>query len=254
MGELPGKAPVVGTPISLTSYDDVLRAIDERPRDRATVFCFCNVHSVMSARRDPELASALRTADVATPDGMPLVWLLRATADPGQERVYGPELMVRGFEHGVERGWRHFLYGSTPETLDKLQAAIARETPNAKLVGAISPPFGEQTDAELEAELEAVRRASPDVVWVGLGMPKQELWMKRVRDRLPGLALCGVGASFDFMAGTVPQAPAYLQRAGLEWAFRLYQEPRRLWRRYVWNNPAYLVLMAGQIVAHKLKR
>ncbi len=254
MGELPSKAPVVGTPISRTSYAEVLESIEQRPKERATVYCFCNVHSVMSARRDPNLAEALRAADVATPDGVPLVWLLRATADSDQARVYAPELMTRAFEYGLARGWRHFLYGATPETLDALAAAAQKIAPGAVVAGAIAPPFRPQSEDEISADLQAIRDARPDVLWVGLGMPKQELWMHRVRSELPGIALCGVGASFDFLAGNVPQAPPALQRAGLEWAFRLYQEPRRLWRRYIWNNPAYLVLMAGQIVAHKLKR
>ena len=248
----PQKAPVLGTPISLTSYQEVLERLDGRPADRATVVAVCNVHSVMSARRDPQLASALESAEIATPDGMPLVWCLRATARQEQTRVYGPELMERGLRFGVQRAWRHYFYGATTETLGKLKTAAAKLAPGVQIVGAHAPPFRAQTEAERSDAIEDIKSVEPDIVWVGIGMPKQELWMHQVRDRLPGMALLGVGASFDFIAGNVPQAPPWMQERGLEWAFRFSKEPRRLWRRYIWNNPAYLLLCAGQIIKHKV--
>lgn len=244
----PPKAPVVGTPVSLTTCEQVLGRLAARPADRATVVAVCNVHSVMSARRDPLLGRALADADVATPDGMPLVWALRATAWPDQPRVSGTGLMAAALAYGVERAWGHYFYGATPATLDRLVAAVQRTAPGARVVGTHSPPFRPQTAAEVDADLAAISASGADLVWVGLGMPKQELWMHQVRDRLPGVGLLGVGAAFDMLAGTVRQAPQWMQRAGLEWAFRLVQEPRRLWRRYVWNNPAYLGLLAAQIV------
>lgn len=247
-----GKASVVGTPISLTSYDDVLERLSTRPADRATVVAVCNVHSVMNARRDERLAEALAAAEIATPDGMPLVWCLRATVSKTQQRVYGPELMQRGLRYGVERGWRHYFYGATEETLRLLTEAAHRVAPGVQIVGAFAPPFRTQTDEELSAALLDIKAAKPDLVWVGIGMPKQELWMHRVRDQLPGIGLLGVGASFDFISGRIAQAPPWLQRRGLEWAFRLSQEPRRLWRRYIWNNPAYVVLCAGQVLRHRI--
>jgi N-acetylglucosaminyldiphosphoundecaprenol N-acetyl-beta-D-mannosaminyltransferase len=244
----PAKAPVVGTPISLTSYDEILSLVGARPAGRAMVIVVCNVHSVMSARRDPGLARALGRAEVATPDGMPLVWALQVIADRRQSRVYGPELMRRALVHGADRGWRHFLFGTTPATLDRLRAAAKTIAPGVRIVGEHAPPFRPLTPEEEEAILSQIRASGADIVWVGLGMPKQELWMDRVRDRLPGVTLAGVGAAFDLLSGTVPQAPTWMQRAGLEWLYRLAQEPRRLWRRYLWNNPAYLVLLAAQLV------
>jgi N-acetylglucosaminyldiphosphoundecaprenol N-acetyl-beta-D-mannosaminyltransferase len=250
---LPVKTPVVGTPISMTSYDEVLETLSTRRSDRALTVAVCNVHSVMSARKDPSLRSALDSADIATPDGVPLVWGIRWTADPGQERVYGPELMVRSLVASGTMGWRHYLYGSTPETLVLLETAIAELAPQATIVGTESPPFRELTDDEEEAVLDRIRDSGAEVVWVGLGMPKQELWMSQVASRLPGVALLGVGAAFDFLAGTKRQAPAWMQRAGLEWLFRFIQEPGRLWRRYLWNNPAYLVLLARQVITSRLR-
>ncbi len=248
----PDKAPVVGIPISVTSYDDVIATLTNRPADKATVVAVCNVHSVMSARRNPALREAIGAAEIATPDGVPIVWGLRATVRKEQQRVYGPDLMRKAFVDDV--GWKHYLYGSTPETLAQLQAKLEEIAPAAEIVGSFSPPFRDMTPAEGDEAMEAIRTSGADVVWVGLGMPKQELWMHEIRPELPGVALLGVGAAFDFLAGTKKQAPAWMQKAGLEWLFRLIQEPRRLWRRYIWNNPAYAVLLTLQVLRHKLRR
>lgn len=248
--EIPAKSLVVGTPISMTSYGEVLRLIDSRPRDQATVVAVCNVHSVMTARRNPAVAQALRSATVATPDGMPLVWVLRATANRGQRRVYGPDLMRAALPYGTDRGWRHYLFGGTSERLERLRGAIQNIAPGANIVGAYAPPFRPLTGDEERTVIADIVRTRADVVWVGIGMPKQELWMDSVRDRLPGTALIGVGAAFDLLSGTVRPAPAWMQRVGLEWLYRLTQEPRRLWRRYLWNNPAFALLALRQVVAH----
>jgi N-acetylglucosaminyldiphosphoundecaprenol N-acetyl-beta-D-mannosaminyltransferase len=235
----------------MTSYGEVLEAIEQRPRDEAMVIAACNVHSVMSARRDPALAEALRSADIATPDGVPLVWTLRRTARPDQQRVYGPDLMRLALIDEVGRGWKHYLYGSTPETLARLVRSIEEFAPNAVIVGAHSPPFRALTAEDDQADAERIRSSGADIVWVGLGMPKQELWMHRMAGSLPGMALAGVGAAFDFLAGVVDEAPQWMQRAGLEWLYRLGKEPRRLWRRYVWNNPAFVFLVLKQLAAQR---
>jgi N-acetylglucosaminyldiphosphoundecaprenol N-acetyl-beta-D-mannosaminyltransferase len=249
---LPPKAPVVGLPISMTSYDEVLQMIDEHDEDTAMVIAFCNVHSVMSARRDTALAEALHNTEIATPDGVPLVWTLRRTTRPEQERVYGPDLMRLALIDAKERAWKHYLYGGTPETLELLQESIREFAPSAAIVGAYSPPFRSLTAEEDAADIDRIKSSGADVVWVGLGMPKQELWMHRMSGQLPGVALAGVGAAFDFLAGTVEEAPAWMQRAGLEWLYRLAREPRRLWRRYVWNNPAFVFLVVKQLIARRL--
>ncbi len=248
----PDKASVVGVPISVTSYDDVIEKLTNRPQDQATVVAVCNVHSVMSARRNQALKEAIAGAEIATPDGVPIVWGLRALVRREQTRVYGPELMRKALVDDV--GWKHYIYGSTPETLAALQEKLEEMAPQAEIVGVYSPPFRDMTQEESAAAMEAIRSSGADVVWVGLGMPKQELWMHEIRPELPGIALLGVGAAFDFLAGTKKQAPAWMQKAGLEWLFRLIQEPRRLWRRYVWNNPAYAVLLTLQVIKHKLRR
>lgn len=250
--QFPVRSNIVGTPVSMTSYDDMLKMLDNPLADRAALVTVCNVHSVMSARRDSALREAIDGSDIATPDGMPLVWTLRLTARKEQERVYGPELMRQALIHGVDQGWRHYFYGSSPEALRKLEDAARAIAPAVGIAGAHSPPFRPLTDEEEEAVLQKIRDSGASIVWVGLGMPKQELWMWQIRDRLPGVTLLGVGAAFDFLAETKPQAPTWMQKAGLEWLFRLASEPRRLWRRYAWNNPVFLVLMFWQVVTTRL--
>jgi N-acetylglucosaminyldiphosphoundecaprenol N-acetyl-beta-D-mannosaminyltransferase len=232
----------------MTSYDEVTAAIENRPADVATVIAVCNVHSVMTARSNGQVAEALGSAEIATSDGVPLVWAIRWTARPDQQRVYGPELMRRVVGGSIDSGLTHFFYGSTPETLDALSDSFAKIAPGAVIAGTYSPPFRDMTDEEHRLVMESIRASGADVVWVGLGMPKQELWMHSVRSELPGVALVGVGAAFDFIAGTKKEAPHWIQRAGLEWLFRLGQEPRRLWRRYLFNNPMFVLLLARQIV------
>lgn len=251
-GSLPQKMEIVGVPISLTNYGEVIEIIGRRPSDRPLAIAVCNVHSVMSARRDAALHQAISRADIATSDGVPLVWMMRLTGRPEQTRVYGPDLMQLALQKGVERGWRHYLYGATPATLEQLKCAIARFAPGAEIAGAMAPPFRDLTPAETDEVVAELCASKADIVWVGLGMPKQEKWIHQIAARLPGQALVGVGAAFDLLSGTVRQAPPALQRAGLEWAFRLWQEPRRLWRRYVLNNPLYLILAGAQLIRYRL--
>lgn len=242
------KYAVVATPISHIRQNALLRVLDTPPADRARVVSFCNVHSVMSARRSEELAAALADSDIAAPDGMPVAWWIRAVHGLAQPRVYGPGAMDAALRYGVGRGWRHFLYGSTDETLAQLRDRIAVTYPGAAICGMYAPPFRPLTDEEEAQVVRRIAAARPTIVWVGLGMPKQELWMHRVRDRLPGMTLMGVGAAFDMLAGRVSQAPQWMRDSGLEWLHRLAQEPRRLWRRYALNNPAFLLLLLRELM------
>lgn len=242
---LPPSENVLGTPISLTTYEEVLTLLRKPSTDRARVVAVCNVHSVMTARRDSELRSALQAADIRTPDGVPLVWVMRSHGFEGQTRVNGPDLMEMGL---AAPGLRHFLYGSTTETLDRMRSEIGRRFPVAEVVGTLAPPFGPITDDDLHKHATSISQSTADVVWIGLGMPKQELLMPRLAPLLPGTTLLGVGAAFDVIAGNVSRAPEILQRAGLEWLYRLQQEPRRLWRRYVLNNPGFLVLWIVDLI------
>jgi N-acetylglucosaminyldiphosphoundecaprenol N-acetyl-beta-D-mannosaminyltransferase len=232
-----------GTTISPVTYRGVCEAIVDRPSDRALTVACCNVHSIMEARRDPELARALADADIATPDGMPLVWALNSLYEAGlQERVYGPDLMLEVLRFGLDRALCHYFFGATEETLHRLVKELEVRFEGIRIAGFEAPPFRPLDDDEVAAAARRMTDAGADIVWLGLGMPKQELLMPRLRPHLAGVALVGVGAAFDFVAGNVPQAPRWMQERGLEWAFRLAAEPRRLWRRYLLNNPVYLGL------------
>lgn len=241
----PERVSVVGTPISVTSSPELLDLLGRRPADQATVVAFCNVHSVMTARQQPEVADALSEADVAAPDGMPVAWGLRAAGYSNQPRVAGPSFMETALR---DSGCSHFFYGSTDHTLMKLIEAAQNLAPGVRIAGSYSPPFRPTTEDDLATDAALIRESGADLVWVGLGMPKQELWMRRAAPQLPGVALLGVGAAFDFIAGTTPRAPVWMQKAGLEWLHRFGQQPARLWRRYLVNNPKYLWLLGWDII------
>lgn len=214
----------------------------------STYVCITGVHGVIASRDDDELRRIHNEAGMVTTDGMPLVWLSRRRAPAGTtvERVYGPDLMLAAFARSETTGWRHFLYGAAPETLDRLQATMKARFPRAEIAGALSPPFRPPEPAEergIEAEIAAAR---PDIVWVGLSTPKQERWMAAHVGRVHAPVLVGVGAAFDFHAGVKRQAPRWVQRSGLEWAYRLAAEPRRLAGRYLRNNPRFLWLLARE--------
>ncbi len=247
----PIKADVFGTGISLTTFAEMMLLFERRHPERAITVNACNVHSVMSARRDGQLAEAFANADINTSDGVPLVWVLRTRGFREHARMYGPDLAEYAFEYGISRGWKHYFYGTTPDTLKRLEVNLRTRFPGIEIVGTHSPPFRAETAEERAATVAAITASGADIIWVGLGMPKQEKWMYQLREQLPGRVLVGVGAAFDFFAGTKPQAPAWMQRRGLEWAFRLGAEPRRLWRRYLWNNPAFLLLWLRDVTLHK---
>lgn len=227
--------------VSLAQAADQIEAwIAARERHYVTV---TGVHGVMESQRDPALRDIHNAAGMVTPDGMPLVWLGKADGHRHITRVYGPDLMLEVFRRAAAAGHKHFLYGATDDTLARLRAALEARFPGTRIVGTFSPPFRELTADEENDIVAMINASGADLVWVGLSTPKQERWMARYRDRLEAPVLLGVGAAFDFHAGLKKQAPAALQRAGLEWLYRLCQEPRRLGRRYLANNPAFIALI-----------
>jgi N-acetylglucosaminyldiphosphoundecaprenol N-acetyl-beta-D-mannosaminyltransferase len=254
--EPPATEDVLGVPLALTDYDRTIDWMDEMVRAQAQGFvCVCNVHTVMAAREDEELRSALDDSAINVPDGQPLVWAINALGHSLAGRVYGPELMTRACEHASTNGHRFYLYGGRNQgALVQLALNLRQRHPGVKIVGGYSPPHRPLTGEEQEAVVEEINRARADVVWVGIGVPKQEKWMARMRPRLQAPLLVGVGAAFDFHAGLVPQAPNWIQEAGLEWAYRLAHEPRRLWRRYLRYNPRFLTAFARQLADHRRRR
>jgi N-acetylglucosaminyldiphosphoundecaprenol N-acetyl-beta-D-mannosaminyltransferase len=202
----------------------------------------------MTAQDDPEVRMILNHADIATPDGMPLVWALRSFGAKEQKRVYGPTLMLHLCENAARNGHRVFLYGGREECLHDLRVRLEDRFPGLQIVGSFSPPFRPLNPEETEGIRRQIRDSDADLVFVGISCPKQERWMFENREALPGVVMIGVGAAFDFHAGRVRQAPAWIQRNGLEWLFRLAMEPARLWRRYLLVTPRFLPLWALQLL------
>ncbi|MFJ8076238.1 WecB/TagA/CpsF family glycosyltransferase [Streptomyces sp. NPDC096176] len=202
----------------------------------------CNAYTLALADQDPELREILRSAALNLPDGQPVVWanrlLQRTTALP-KTRVYGPDLLLDVFALSQNTELSHYLLGSTPQVLDALHGELRRRYPGARIAGTCSPPFRPLTDQELRQQAEEIRSAGADIVWVGLGTPKQDRWAAELCRTMP-VAAVAVGAAFDFIAGTKPQAPPWMQHSGLEWVFRLGCEPRRLWRRYLFGNTRFV--------------
>jgi N-acetylglucosaminyldiphosphoundecaprenol N-acetyl-beta-D-mannosaminyltransferase len=249
-------AAVIGVPLALTDYERTLDWIDEAVASRAKAYvCVAATHTVVACAEDADLRDAVLGADFTVPDGQPLVWALRALGHELPGRVYGPTLMEAACERAARTGRRFYLYGGRNQgALVQLTDNLRRRYPGLRIVGGHVPPFRPLSPEEEDAVVADINRAAPDVVWVGIGVPKQEKWMARLRERLDAPVLVGVGAAFDFHAGLIPQAPAWMQRAGLEWAFRLAQEPRRLWRRYLRYNPRFVTGFARQYVRHLARR
>jgi N-acetylglucosaminyldiphosphoundecaprenol N-acetyl-beta-D-mannosaminyltransferase len=244
---------VLGVPLALTDYDRTLDWIDEMVLTGGRGYiCVANVHTVTSSGEDPELRHALMHSSLNVPDGQPLVWAMNALGHRLGDRVYGPELMSRACERASRTGRRMYLYGGRNQgALVQLALNLRKRHPGVKIVGGYSPPHRPLTDDERDAIVDEINRSGAEVVWVGIGVPKQEKWMVQMRPLLNAPVLIGVGAAFDFHAGLVPQAPTWMQEAGLEWAYRLAHEPRRLWRRYLRYNPRFVGGFARQWVGHR---
>jgi N-acetylglucosaminyldiphosphoundecaprenol N-acetyl-beta-D-mannosaminyltransferase len=247
---------VLGVPLALTDYAETVAWIDAmvEARERGYV-CVCNVHTVMASQEDPELRSALLSSSINVPDGQPLVWALNALGHSLGGRVYGPELMARACAHSAATGRRFYLYGGRSQgALVQLALKLRQRYPGVKIVGGYAPPHRPINAEERGAIGREINQSGADVVWVGIGVPKQEKWMAQMRDELEAPVLIGVGAAFDFHADLVAQAPSWLQDAGLEWAYRLAREPRRLWRRYLRYNPRFVSAFGRQLAAHRRSR
>jgi N-acetylglucosaminyldiphosphoundecaprenol N-acetyl-beta-D-mannosaminyltransferase len=244
------KVNVLGVGISVLNQDRarefLFKAVRQGRRGYVTI---TNVHSVSEAQNDPELKRILNEALLSTPDGMPMVWMGRLQGHQSIRRVYGPDLLLNLCQHSQDGRFRHFLYGGNPGVADDLERELQFKFPGVNIVGKYSPPFRPLNDVELRELQEQVRASRPDFFWVGLGMPKQERFMAEYMSILPEARIfIGVGAAFDFFTGRVRQAPGWMQRAGLEWLFRLSQEPRRLWKRYLINNPIFVVRAGAQLL------
>jgi N-acetylglucosaminyldiphosphoundecaprenol N-acetyl-beta-D-mannosaminyltransferase len=253
MLQLPEKQRVVAVGISKTSYGEVVELCrfwaQERkinPLSRARYICVTSVHGIIMAQDDAGVARYLNEADIATPDGMPVVWALRSFGHSKQQRVYGPTLMLEICRSAEVNGHRIFLYGGREDTLPVLFEKLIDRFPRLRIAGSYSPPFRALTEEEDLEICRSITDSGADIVFVGISTPKQEKWMYEHRSRFPGVTMIGVGAAFDFHAGRTKQAPSWMQRNGLEWLFRLSSEPARLWRRYLLITPRFIPLWARQ--------
>jgi N-acetylglucosaminyldiphosphoundecaprenol N-acetyl-beta-D-mannosaminyltransferase len=251
--EAPRTVEVLDVPLALTDYDRTLAWIDATIEERLPGYvCVCNVHTVMASQEDAELRGALMDSSMNVPDGQPLVWAINALGHSLAGRVYGPELMSRACARATSTGHRFYLYGGRNQgALVQLALNLRQRYPGVKIVGGYSPPHRPLSDEEQDAVIDEINRSRADLVWVGIGVPKQEKWMAQMRPVLDAPLLVGVGAAFDFHAGLVAQAPNWIQEAGLEWAYRLAHEPRRLWRRYLRYNPRFLTAFGRQFAVHR---
>lgn len=247
---------LLGVDISTTCYgavvDECTEWINQRrrsePESHARYICVTSVHGIMAAKRDSELRSIINRADIVTPDGMPIVWALRSLGQRGQQRVYGPNLMLALCQEAAERGHRIFLYGSRPEVLLKLQQNLKDRYPRLTVVGTCPDLFRAPNPEEKIAIKKTILNSNCDLLFVGIGEPKQNHWMATHLSSFPGVVMVGLGAAFDFHAGQVRQAPPFIQNSGFEWLFRLLHEPKRLWKRYLLITPPFLPYWAIQWV------
>lgn len=246
---------VLGVRFHRLTADEALVCVREfvqarKPRQ----LCLVNAYTVSLHRKDPELQSVLRKADLVLADGMSIVWGGRSIGAKLPERVAGPDLTQAICGEAERLGYRLFFLGSTPETLGKLKALLLARWPQLNLVGVYSPPMCEKlSDTDNQAIFKALHEANPDILFVGMSTPKQEKWISAQLSNLAVPVSIGIGAAFDFLSGEVPRAPLVLQRAGFEWLYRLYREPRRLWKRYLLGNAVFLGLILHSRFMYSLR-
>ena len=243
---------VLGVGIDPVDMDRTTSLLQTRIRDKAKGYvCLTGVHGIMEAQRDPTLKSIFAEALLVAPDGMPTVWMGHLQGFSAMERVFGPDLMIEIMRRTEFRNYTHFFCGGEPGIAESLQDEISRRFPWAQIVGTYSPPFRPMTAVE-ERELETrVRSLRPDIIWVGMSTPKQERFLAHYLPLLDTKLMIGVGAAFLFHTGAIQDSPGWVKQAGLQWLHRLLQEPSRLWRRYLLNNPLFIIFALLQICGLK---
>ena len=243
---------IIGIHVSAINLNLACRAMEEWIRSRQKIYaCVVPVSTVVECQNDQDYKEVVNGADMATPDGMPMVLLGKLKGHKNMARTYGPDLMLDFCKISQEKGYTHYFYGATADTLRLLEVKLKEKFPRLSIVGKYSPPFCALPENEDKEIVEEINRRNPDVLWVGLGSPKQDFWMRAHRERLNVPVMIGVGAAFDFVAGTKPQAPRWMRGLGLEWFFRLCCEPRRLWRRYLIGNTKFIYFLLRDMLVAK---
>jgi len=212
--------------------------------------CVAPAHSIMECVNNPSLLPVFNDADMVTPDGMAIVWLLHLKGFKETRRVYGPDLLSAACNLGIEKNWKHFLFGGGPTVAQKLAGKLQNQIPGLQVAGTYTPPYGRPSDADEITMIELLNNSGADILWVGMSSPWQEVWMHEHLGRINIPVMVGVGAAFDYLSGTKPQAPRWIQRIGMEWLFRLLKEPKRLWPRYK-QYPRFAFLALKELVNEK---
>lgn len=239
----PSSDSLLGTRIDALTWESAsARIVQWAKKRRSRMVCLCNVHTLITARDDADLRVALMRSDMNAPDGAPLAWLMRKRRHPDQQRISGPDLMWRTMADAQRAGLAVFFYGSTAPTLEKLRASLTTAFPALQIAGMLAPPFRPLSTKEDADATETIRHSGTQLVFVGLGCPRQEKWIASHLGRIDAVML-GVGAAFDYHAGTLKRAPLAWQRYGLEWLYRLGMEPGRLMRRYLVTNTRFLLAL-----------
>ena len=242
------RVKIVDSLIDHLSWSNSIDSIMEwSERRQSRTVCICNVHSVIAARSDVGLREAINESDLATPDGMPIAWLISKRQKAKQARINGLDLTMRLCEEAAQKRIPVAFYGSSQQTLQNLQGVLAQRFPSLNVAAAVSPPFRPLSNDEDAAMVKVLNDSGAGIVFIGLGCPKQELWMAAHRGQVRAVMI-GIGAAFDFLAGTVKRPPLWMQNAGLEWLGRLIAEPRRLWRRYFVTNSIFILYILRELV------
>jgi len=237
----PSRVNVLGVGVHAINLQSAVEILGQAVAARRKGYvCVTGVHGVSEAQEDPEFRAILNGALLNTPDGMPMVWMGKIAGFKEMSRVYGPDLLIEICRASEEKEWRHFFYGGAPGTAESLVATLQSRFPRLQVVGTHTPPFRALTPEEYQGLQTQVSASQPDFFWVGLSTPKQERFMSATIDSLDATVMLGIGAAFDLVSGKVRQSPRWIQRSGFEWLYRLIQEPRRLWKRYLKNNPLFL--------------
>lgn len=241
-------ATILSARIDALTWTGAVDEIERWTLDRQSRYvCICNVHSVVTAAQDPGFRDIVNGADMATPDGMPVAWALRWLGFADQQRINGPDLTLKLCARMSEVAVPVYFFGSSEHTLSLLGQKLRAMFPGLRVAGMVSPPFRALTPAEDNAAVAAINSSGAGIVFVSLGCPKQEQWMAEHRGRVHAVMI-GVGAAFDYHAGTLKRAPAWMQDGGLEWFYRFVMEPRRLWKRYLVTNALFVALLAKQLL------
>ena len=246
---------ILGVKIALTNLSKTCQAFEYWIKEnKKTYVCIAPVSTIVDAQEDLAYREIINNAGMTTPDGMPLVWLGKMTGNRQIERTYGPDLMRAFCAFSEKKGFKHYFYGGTDATIKLLLENLKKNFPDLKIAGYFIPPFRKTGEIENRTVLDQINKVNPDVLWIGLGSPKQDYWMHNHRVLLNAPVMVGVGAAFDFIAGTKPQAPLWIRKVGLEWLFRLCCEPRRLWKRYLIGNTRFLLLLLKDWVTRPFVR